>query len=186
MPAIHQRKVIRDAVLAALNGATAAGTRVASNRKWPWKTRQLPALSIYIPVDDVDVKESSPTAPRELQRKAPVVIEAQVLQGDHASVDDALDALALEVEQAMHRDETFGGACGGSILRRTEQDFKEDGEETVGWMAIAYEVSFQTLAPYPEDGVLDRLQTADITTDIAGDQEQAAQARDVVSNMYPE
>lgn len=188
MPTTHQRKVIRDAVVAALVGiaptyATSAQERVKTSRKWPWKVRQLPASTVYMLPEDVDVKESKKTAPRELQRMVTMVVESHVLKGNFGSVDDAGDAIALEIEKVMHRDPTFGGACAGSILKRTEVDSREEDEETIFMIGLAYEVDYQTPAPYDEDAVPDDLVTVDIKTNLAGAQEPANQMEDVADHL---
>ncbi|MFH0750669.1 MAG: hypothetical protein V2B17_02420, partial [Chloroflexota bacterium] len=112
MTVLHQRAVLRNAVVAALKAAsTSAEQRVFASRMTPYQRVGLPAVSVYTLSETSDDQQ---TAPRELKRAAQLVIEAVLEQT--AEVDDALDAMALELERALHADPTFGGACSDSTL----------------------------------------------------------------------
>lgn len=163
MPA-HPRQQIREAVKALLLNQTAAGSRVSETRVISYRKSELPAVSIYIPVESVEPDESRNTAPRELTRTAQLVIEGVVQQT--ANVDDALDALALEIETAMHADETFGGKADDSILESTEATLTEDGDRLVGVVRLVYSVEYRTFAP--EAVTLDDFNRADIRYDKGG------------------
>ncbi len=169
---MHQRQVIRDAVATALTGATAAGDSVFPSRVLPYVLPDLPVLSVYTPRDNVD-QESATTAPRELTRELTIIVEAMSSPGP--SVDDTLDDLAAEIEAAMHADPYFGDVCADSILTTTEIELIEDGEKSLGWMALTYSVTYQTQAPEaPTD--LDDFEEAYATHNVGNgvDDDQAA------------
>ncbi len=100
---VHQRTVIRHAVVALLLGQTAAATRVYAARQLPVRKGELPAVMVFTNRDPVD-PDSADTAPRELRRRLELVIDALVAGVDGAALEDALDAIALQIETAMAAD----------------------------------------------------------------------------------
>lgn len=161
---LHPRQQIREAVKARLLNQTAAGSRVSKTRVITYRQLELPAISVYTPVESVEPDESRNTAPRELTRAAQLIIEGVVQQT--ADVDDALDALALEVETAMHADETLGGKADDSLLESTETTLTEDGDRLVGVVRLVYSVVYRTFAP--EAVTLDDFNRANIRYDKGG------------------
>lgn len=176
----HQRQIIREAFAAQIKGAepafkTAAGPRVFETRMVPWRTQELPAISVYSGDESVDDQKS---APRELKRTVDMTIEATVIAS--ADLDDALDALALEIERAMHADPTLGGAASDTVLKRTTIGTMVEGNRPLGAVQLVYETTYYTNAPEAEDTLLDDLETVHTRTSIGGLQGAAEQAEDVV------
>lgn len=172
----HQRQLIREAVKKALVGKTAAGPRVYETRTTPWLQVQLPAVAVYTLDETVD-QESRKTAPRELSRSLKLVVEAVVMRGEN--VDDALDAMSLEIEAALDADPTFGDLCADSLLSTTELAVGDSGARSVGLLTMTYQVSYQTQAPTVLP-VLDDLKTVGTTTDLSGTTAAGNQAHDVI------
>lgn len=141
---MHPRKLIRDSVVSILSGATVAGTKVYPTRVLPFRLPELPVISVYT-VDEVVDAESADTFPRELTRKISLVIEAMSAPGPN--VDDTMDALALEIETAMHADSYLGETCEDSILESTDIESLELGDREVGWIALSYSVTYCANAP---------------------------------------
>jgi hypothetical protein len=178
---LHQRQIIREAVVAAIIAAnTSAGARVYETRAVPWARVQLPAISVYLPGDTV-TEESKNTAPRVLDRVGQLEVIAAVETGEN--VDDAMDAIALEIERAMHKDPSFGGVCGGSVLSSTDSDTVEVGQKPLGFIVLTYEVDFNTGAPEADDTTLDDLNTVDSKIDLGNVQPDADQAEDTLQNL---
>lgn len=95
----HQRKLIRQAVVALLASAgTAAGARVKGTRVEPIRAGQLPSISVYALSESSD---SAETAPIELTRELKLEIAGWVAHADAHPVDDAMDDLAEQIEAAM-------------------------------------------------------------------------------------
>jgi hypothetical protein len=177
----HQRQVIREAAQAALVAAnTAAGTRVTETRLGPQRATELPAISVYTLSEEVD-PASAQSAPRELKRELQLAVEGWVRAT--GNVDDALDALALEIERAMHADPTLGGACSDSVLASTEVGIKMDGDRPMGAVHIVYVVRFYTYVPEADDVTLDDLSTVDVKTSLANAVNEANQAEDLIENL---
>ena len=179
MPAIHQRKVIRDAVAAALVAAnTTVGTRVFKTQTVPWRQQKLPAVGIGILSE---TSEDQGSAPRQLTRTADLTIVG-VLDAS-GQVDDALDALALEIERAMHADPTFGDVCNDSRLTGTELAIDEDGSKSIGFLRLTYQVTYYTGAPDADDVELVDLTAIDTTYSLENQQQPADQAEDTLTDL---
>lgn len=153
----HPRQVIRHAVVAQLLGNTVAGARVFAARRVPFQRVELPAVAVYVPTESVEVT-SRATAPRELDRRAQVVVEA-CAQGA-GDVDDALDEIALQVENALHADWTLGGVASDLLLVSTEVDVMDDGKQLIGVARLEFEVRYYSDAVFA--GTLDDFKTADV------------------------
>lgn len=176
----HPRKLIRDAAKALLLGQTVAGTRVHKTRAVPLRGGKLPALTLYTTSEAVD-PSSQRTSPRELKRTVQLVIEGAVkATAPGEDIEDALDALAKEVERALHRDESLAGTADDSILTGTEVETAEEGEAVFGVVVLTYAVTYYAFAVDAADGPQDDFKTADIRHSLGGAQAAADQAHDVV------
>lgn len=179
----HQRQVIREKVAALLSGATGAGARVFQSRVVPYRRLELPAIAVYARSEQVD-PESRLTAPRELTRSLQLAVEiAERLSED---VDDALDALALQVEKVFDADPTLGGEAGDSLLGSTQIDLVEDGDKPIGVAILTYEITYRTDAPDADDVSLDDLVTVSTQTSLGGVQAEADRTGDVVDDLDEE
>lgn len=176
---VHQRRAIRDAVVAALATAdTAAETRVFPTRMVPWQRIGLPAIAVYTTSETSDDQQS---APRELKRTLQLRVDAVLEQSD--DVDDAIDALALEIERAMHADPSFGDKCSDSTLVSTEIEIGEAGNRPVGALGLVYRATYYTDAPAAADVTLDDLSTVDVKTSIGGLQAAADRTEDKLEDL---
>lgn len=161
----HQRQVIRHYVRDLLTaGNTAACNRVTATRINPYRTGELPAISVYTLEDTVD-QERSNTAPREYTRDLKLEIAGWVTPGD--DVDDRMDDLALEIETLMDGDIYLGDNAADSMLEATAMGVRGEGDAIMGLVTLTYRVRYTNLAPEAPTGLSDFL-TADVkypTTD---------------------
>ena len=167
----HPRKLIRDAVTAALIGNTSAGVRVYPTRKTEHLENELPVISVYTLSEDSELV----IRPRELERDLRVMIECMVTANENA--DDDMDALALEVEAAMNADYTFGLTCFESELKSTDMDSVEDSGREVGILEMTYQFSYRTdafVAPTGSAATADYDRTT-VAIDLEGEQDTADQ-----------
>lgn len=165
---MHQRRVIREAVVTILTAAaTSAGARVSKTRVDPHKKTELPALSVYTLSETTD-PDSENTAPRELLRTLKLEIAGWVGHTTALPVDDALDALAEQIEAAMDADPYLGGAAGDSILEATEITIKEDdrGDPLVGIITLTYSITYRTFVDTTV--AADAFERGAVTTRIVG------------------
>lgn len=143
----HPRKLIRQAVVARLANATAAGTRVVGTRVEPHKRTQLPALSVYALREPIDQEAAATTWPRELVRTAKVEIVGWVAHSDAIPVDDAMDDLAEQIEAAIDTDPFLGGKAAAMVLEETVMQVLEDdgrSDPLIGIVTLTYAVTYMT------------------------------------------
>jgi hypothetical protein len=178
MTATHERQQIREAIAAALVGKTAAGARVFETRILPLRMPELPAVAVYSLSESSDDQQ---TAPRELKRRIDFAVEAAVKQG--TNIDDALDAIALQVETAMDADPTFGGLASDSMLVGTQLDVVEEGDRMMGVAVLRYAVTYYTPERSATSAVLDDFETVDVRTSLGGEQAAADQAHDTIDGL---
>lgn len=155
--AIHERQTIREAVVAALSGNTSAGTRVSKSRLAPNDAAQLPAINVYTDVEAVD-PVSHESAPRTLRRAVSITIDAWVAAD--VNLDDALDAISLEIEAAMDTDVWLAGAARDSYLTASEIGMTRDGARPMGVVQLKYDVEYRTTPRIA--AVVDAFVTADV------------------------
>jgi hypothetical protein len=156
MQELHPRRLIRDAVVDTLTGVTAAGSRVSKTRSEPGRVEELPIISVYTLEESVD-EASVLTEPRELKRYPRVAIVARVLDTEAVPVDDAMDAIALEIEAAMAGNRYLNGTAGdhGAILSSTEIEIQQsdNGDPFVGLIRLIYAVTYYTTETDPDPAV---------------------------------
>lgn len=173
MAQLHPRAEIRKAVAALLLGATAAGVSVAASRVAPWRVADLPAISVYCNEESTVVSQA---APREYERVVALVVEGAVMLDE--GVDDAADALALEIEQAMNRDRRLGGKAGDVTLRETELLEAAIGNQPVAVVRLTFDALYHTDG-FVTDNIGD-FREAGVDYSLAGQQDQNDRARDEI------
>lgn len=183
MPTLHPRQEIREALVAALKGTadprpTAAGERVFETRFVPWRTAQIPAISVYATAEQVG-EGSKATAPRELTRLVSMTVDAVVAA--NAQADDALDALCLQIETAIHADPTLGDKASDCILASTDLGTITDGDRPMAAAQLVFEVTYITGAPEIAD--LEDLESIDATYNLGGAVNPDNQAEDTLSGL---
>jgi hypothetical protein len=162
----HPRTLVREAVVAALTNATAAGTRVTDTRVEAHKKHELPAISVYTLREPVR-PDSDPTAPRELTRDVKVEIAGWVAHTAALPAARALDNLALEIETVMDANRYLSGAAGESILEDTEIQIVDDSgaDPLIGIITLTYSVTYRTA---PSESVLVDFLRAKATYQLTG------------------
>jgi hypothetical protein len=161
----HQRKLIRDNRVAALKNATAAGMRVFPTRLDPLKPTELPAISVYTLSEETD-EASADTAPREIKRTLELEVRLWVAHSDGVHLDDAVDALAEQVEAVMDADRYFGGTVSDSYLKKVEMEVDEDTDPLIGVARMFYAATYRTSPAAP--GGLDDFKTVDAKYQLVG------------------
>jgi hypothetical protein len=177
----HLRQTIRETVKALLVAAsTGAATRVFETRVVPWRTVELPAISVYT-LDETSAHNN--TAPRELTRELTLEIVAAVRAT--TDVDDQLDDLALQIERAMHRDWTLGNVVADSVLASTEIGVESSGDKPIGMVRLNYTITYRTNVPEDEDvaDLLTDLQEVDTKFNVGGGQDPRDQAEDDLTGL---
>jgi hypothetical protein len=187
-PRRHPRQLIREAAKVVLVGTapaflTAAGDRVFETRIIPYRKRELPAIALYTLTEPID-QAGSNTAPRKLKRQLSLMIEAAAAVPAEGTIDDVLDELALEIEIAMHREDTLGGLVSDLMLASTEMDVAGEGENLLGVLRLTYSVTYYTDAPDSRDSELDEFQSANIRHKLNNLVEEANEAVDELTGIH--
>lgn len=134
---MSKRTTIRENIEKILKSAqTRAGENVFRSRVSPlWKS-QLPAILIYGRDEQSALYEVGSNV---LERKFRVAIQAEA-EGE--SLDDQLDQIASEIEDAMKKDSTLCEAANESLLIQTEIEVSTEGEKPYGAIRLTYEVTY--------------------------------------------
>ena len=145
----HVRKAIREHVVTTITSLSTTGSSVYETRYFPLQTGNLPALIVYTldeTVEDYTLGQNTRTQFRALN----LIIEAHC-RGT-ANIDDTLDTIAEEVEEAMVTDISRGGNAKDTKLVSTEVDFDTASQKT-GLMRLTYLISYNTIENAVQTGV---------------------------------
>ncbi len=145
----HVRKAIREHVVTTVTSLSTTGSNVYETRYFPLQTGNLPALIVYTldeTVEDYTIGQNTRTQFRALN----LIIEAHC-RGT-ANIDDTLDTIAEEVEEAMVTDISRGGNAKDTKLVSTEVDFDTASQKT-GLMRLTYLISYNTIENAVQTGV---------------------------------
>lgn len=137
----HIRKSIRDNITTALTGLTTTGSNVYQTRFYPLAEAKLPALTVYTKSEATEYGTINP--PRTQMRTLEVTVEAYV--SGNSGVDDTLDTIAVEVEEALATDVTRGGNAKDTLITSFDADFSGDGENPVGVGRFSIQVVYVSL-----------------------------------------
>lgn len=142
----HLRRQIRDQVATMLAGLTTTGSNVFVTRAHPAEQANLPALLIYTLSETADLSTDDAQGVKTYRRTLELAVEG-VAQG--VSVDDVLDDIALEVEEAIEADPTLGGLAWDSALTDTSIDVSRDGKKEGGSVRLVYSITYYATAADP-------------------------------------
>lgn len=136
----HVRQSIRDDIIDTVTGLTTTAARVYQSRVYPMDASKLPGLCVYTKDESSTTLTMGPN--RTISRTLSIVIESYVkaLTG----YDDDLDAIALEVENALTADRTRGGLAKDTQVRSFQAEFSGQGEQPVAVGIITVDVVYHT------------------------------------------
>lgn len=154
---MHRRKAIRDAIVLALQ--TGGGFAVTRGSPNPDVVAQMPTVHVITGAEEVDAEESlmaDRVVGKWLQiRRLSIDLELKddtsADDARNGGLDDALDALALIVEQRMGADLTLGGVCDKIEYQGAEApELSGDIEAPVGIRVLNYEAIYRVDARDPQ------------------------------------
>lgn len=125
---MHIRQSIRDNVKTTLTGLGITGDRVYANRIYPFLQQVSNGILIYT--------ESEPTKyltmgrPRSQERT--LTLKVEIYAKSTANLDNLIDDIALEIENALYIDPTRGGVATDTMIMNFDSDFNGDGDSPVG------------------------------------------------------
>jgi hypothetical protein len=138
----HVRKQIRDAVATTLTGLTTTGTNVFKGRYFSMQTPKLPALLVYTTNEDAEL--SIMGSSRGSDRVLSLVVEGYAIS--KTIVEDTLDQIAVEVEEAMASDYTLNGLTRDVRYTGFELDANADPEQTVAVIRLTFDIKYRVSA----------------------------------------
>ena len=144
----HVRKQIRDAIGTRLTGLATTGSKVYPGRSLPLADDQSPpALCFYTFPDSPDFENG------ELYDGVclPLRVLTVEIQGYYrGGSDDDLDQMAVEVEEAMYTDPTFGGLVQWTRLGDQDVGRDSDGARLEGVITMQFDVAYLAAEGSPQ------------------------------------
>lgn len=137
----HVRKAIRDNVVTTLTGLTTTGARVFPTRFYPLADAKIPSLCVY--TNSESTEYSTIKKPRTKIRTLEVMVEAYVKATE--DLDDTLDSIAVEIEEALANDVTRGNNAKDTQVVSFESTYAAEGDQPVGVGRFTIEVLYATL-----------------------------------------
>lgn len=137
----HVRKAIRENIVTTLTGLSTTGSSVYETRVFQINYAKLPALMVYTQ-DETIVEHTITSSSRTQHRQLTCIIEGHI-KGS-ANIDDTIDTISEEVEEAMATDRTRGGNAKDTKLQSTEVEF-EEATQKVGLVRFTYIVDYVTV-----------------------------------------
>ena len=134
----HLRQLIRSNIVTAVTGLSATGSRVYQTRLYPLEQAKLPGLCVYTRSESTDYVTVS--YPRRQERTLEVIIEAYA--SGTANLDNTLDTISAQVEEALYADITRGGYAKDTKVIAFEADFDGSGEQPVGVGRLTVQVTY--------------------------------------------
>jgi hypothetical protein len=144
----HVRKLIRDDIETTLTGLATTGANVYQTRVYPIAEDRLPGLAIYTSTEATDYATITP--PRTQVRTLTVSVDVYVKAV--TAYDDTLDAICVEIEEALYTDRTRGGNAKDTRVTAFDSDFSGDGDQPVARATLNVEVDYVTLENNVEVG----------------------------------
>ena len=140
----HVRKQIRDQFVTVLTaGVTLVSNRVYATRVYPLTQAKLPAITVTIGSESSGLMTMGATmGSKSLDRTVDIAVS--VYENATASLDSAIDAIAVQIEEAIGADFTLGGIAKESVLTSTSIDFSGETEQPVGIATLTFSVRYVT------------------------------------------
>ena len=133
----HQRKTIRDQVITYLTGLTTTGSNIFNSRVYPNEQSKLPLLNVYT------LSESSELdAIGRLLRSVDLVVEG--FASANSSIENTLDTISKEVEEALAVDRTLNSTCKNHFISSTEVTLANEGSLPIGVVRMVFTVQYRT------------------------------------------
>jgi Phage minor tail protein U len=145
----HARTQIRNAVATLLTGLPTTGSHVFKTRTIPLDDTELPALKIN--TNDEEMAPQTFNADPVLERNLQLTVIAVAKATD--GLDDELDQITLEVEQAINATETINtlnGLVTSTVLQSIKIETDDELETPIGQAIMNFNVVYYTQAATPE------------------------------------
>ena len=136
----HVRKQIRDRIASQLTSNVAlVSSRVYTSRVYPLTEANLPAITVYT---GSEISSRLNMGVGDLNRSLTVDVDLYVRAT--ATFDDDVDAIAVQVEEAIASDFTVNGLAKEAVLTGTDIQFSGDAEQPVAVAKLTFTVRYVT------------------------------------------
>ena len=141
----HVRKQIRKAAIAALTDLATTGSRIYPGRVYPLAKAQLPGLLVFTPAEQSGREDSATDSMRDVNLTVTGLVRIS------ENIEDELDDIALEVEQAL---DALGLAGIAKIYHGIQSTLTElsgeDVDQPHGAIALEFLYTYRTRTGSPD------------------------------------
>lgn len=138
----HVRKSIRDRFEARLKSQVSlVKKRVYASRVYPITQNALPAITVYTG-SEASGLHNIRSGVSDLMRTLSVTVDCYVRVTE--TFDDDVDAICVQVEEAIANDFTVNGFAKDAVLTATDIDFSGEAEQPVGIARMTFVVRYIT------------------------------------------
>jgi hypothetical protein len=136
----HVRQQIRDRIVSVLkSNALLVRRRVFSSRVYALTEKDLPAITVYTG------SEASALQTIGLKTSARVVsVEVDIYVRATNNFDNDVDAIAVQIEEAIANDFTVNGLAKSAVLASSEINFSGEAEQPIGSAKLTFDVRYDT------------------------------------------
>jgi signal transduction protein with GAF and PtsI domain len=140
----HVRSQIRDQFVSTLKaGVSLVSRRVYGTRVYPLTQAKLPAITVTAGAESSELMTMGATmGARSLDRTVDITVS--IYENATETLDSKLDAIAVQVEEAIGADYTLGGLAKHSVLTSTSIEFSGETEQPVGIATLTFAVRYVT------------------------------------------
>ena len=125
---MHIRQSIRDNVKTTLTGLGITGDRVYANRLYPFLQQVSNGILIYTESEATEYL----TMGRPRSQERTLTLKVEIYAKSTTNLDNLIDDIALEIENALYIDPTRGGVATDTMIMNFDSDFNGDGDSPVG------------------------------------------------------
>jgi len=137
---VHVRHQIRDRIASVVtSAATLVNQRVYTTRVYPLTAANLPAITVYT---GSETSALQTMGARTLMRNLDVAVDIYVRAT--TNTDSDVDAIAVQIEEAVANDFTVNGLAKSVVLTSTDIDFNAEAEQPIGIARLTFSVSYIT------------------------------------------
>lgn len=145
----HVRQQVREALSTLLTGLTTTSTRVYQSRLTPLQANELPALLVATNAESIEALSvtNNPLLERSLTITVTAVAKAV------SNLDDTLDSMIKEVEQAINASataNTLNGLVKEISFKEVEIEMNATAEMPTGQAIMTFIASYYTQAATPD------------------------------------
>ena len=138
----HARQQIRDRIITTLTGLTTTGSKVYNTRLYSLvPNANLPCLLVYTNDEACEREYGSPSTYKRM-----CVVSIEGIAEGNTSIENTLDTISGEVEDALGADPNLNGKAIEISLTSTEVEITAESEKPIGLIRLNYDVLYYTRA----------------------------------------